>query len=158
MKIEALSPVATVVCLLLLVACLGPGDPAPPAKSDAPAYAEHLVREAIAMYDKLGSAQTLAHYSSPASVDGPWYVFIASKETERNVAHWDPAIVGRDLNVAMDSTGYCYGCAFLDETGDGSTVSYLRVNHETGEEQKKHSFIVLHDGYIFGAGWYEDIP
>ena len=28
-------------------------------------------------------------------------------------------------------------------------------NPETGEEGRKHSWVVLHDGLIFGSGWYE---
>ena len=146
------------ITMLLAVNCLATNPAAPPPKSDGPAYAEHLVREAITMYDDLGPEETIAHYSSPTNVDGPWYVFIASAETERNVAHWDPEIVGRYLNAATDSAGYCFGCAFLETTTEGAVVSYLLVNPETGAERNKHSFVVLHDSYIFGAGWYEDAP
>ena len=44
----------------------------------------------------------------------------------------------------------CWG---LPKPGVG--VEYVIVNPETGENQRKHTFAVLHDGYIFASGWYE---
>lgn len=148
--------ITALVGLLTVVACLGTTQGEPPPKSDAPAYAEHLARKAIAMYDDQGAEQTIVHYSSPDSVDGPWYVFIDSADTARVVAHPNPEVIGRDLNAATDSTGFCYGCAFLEATAEGAVVSYRYLNPETNTEGIKHSFVVMHDGYIFGAGWYED--
>ena len=34
-------------------------------------------------------------------------------------------------------------------------LEYVIVNPETGENQRKHTFAVLHDGYIFASGWYK---
>ena len=154
--LRSLSMSSVLVALILGCSQLAP-EPTP-SKSDPAAYAEHLVWEAIAMYEEEGLQQTLAHYKSPESRDGPWYVFIASTETGRNVAHFHPDIVGRDLNTVSDSAGYCFGCAFLDATAMGIVVSYLHTNPETRIEGPKHSFVARRDSYIFGSGWYEDVP
>ena len=153
---KPLLKIAAALTLFLAVACVGISQTPPPPKSDAPAYAEHLVQEAIIMFEAEGAEQTIAHHSSETNVDGPWFVFIANAETGRAEAHWDPDIVGRELNAATDSAGYCFGCAFLETTAEGSVVSYLNLNPETGNEEQKHAFVVRHKSYIFGAGWYEE--
>jgi len=45
----------------------------------------------------------------------------------------------------------------LAATEDGHWVSYVFVNPDTGEEQRKHAWVVPHDGLIFGSGWYEPV-
>ena len=37
----------------------------------------------------------------------------------------------------------------------GSWIEYVITNPDTGEEQLKHTWAVLNDGYIFASGWYE---
>lgn len=43
----------------------------------------------------------------------------------------------------------------MGATEAGRWVSYVYRNPEMGEEGRKHSRVVRHDGLIFGSGWYE---
>ena len=42
----------------------------------------------------------------------------------------------------------------LASTSDGGWVSYVFNNPDIGDLQSKHSWVVRHDGLIFGSGWY----
>ena len=87
-------------------------------------------------------------------MDGPWYVFIIG-EDDRIIAHYDPERMGLDANSLTDSAGRLYGPELVGATEEGDWVDYVKINPETGREQQKHSWVVLHDGLVFGSGWYE---
>ncbi len=59
------------------------------------------------------------------------------------------------MNELVDSEGYAYGPEILEADEAGRWVSYVYLNPETGEEQRKHSWVVRRDEWIFGSGWYE---
>ena len=42
------------------------------------------------------------------------------------------------------------------ESGRGAFIAYVFLNPDTGEQQAKKAWAVLHDGYLFGAGSYLD--
>ena len=126
-----------------------------PRKTDAPAYTEAVVQQAINLYEAVGLEDTVAYYNTPESVDGQWYVFIVDGESGFTIAHHNPVLRGRDPSLRVDPTGYFYGDDLLGATEAGRWVEYVTVNPETGENQRKHTFAVLHDGYIFASGWYE---
>ena len=125
-----------------------------PRKSDAPAYTRSLVQQALNLYDALGLEDTVAYYSSEVNVDGPWYVFIIG-EDGRIIAHYDPERMGLDAGSLTDSAGRLYGPELAGATEEGDWVDYVKINPETGREQQKHSWVVRHDGLVFGSGWYE---
>ena len=126
-----------------------------PRKTDSPAYTQAFVQQAINLYDAVGLEDTVAYYNTPESVDGQWYAFIVDSDTGVTIGHHNPALRGRDPSLRVDATGYFYGDDLLAATESGSWVEYVIINPETGENQKKHTFAVLHDGYIFASGWYE---
>ena len=126
-----------------------------PRKTDAPAYTEAVVQQAINLYEAVGLEDTVAYYNTGESVDGQWYVFMIGGESGVTIAHHNPVLRGRDPSLRVDSTGYFYGDDLLGATEAGRWVEYVIVNPETGENQRKHTFAVLHDGYIFASGWYE---
>ena len=126
-----------------------------PRKTDAPAYTEAAVQQAINLYEAVGLEDTVAYYNTTESVDGQWYVFIVDGESGFTIAHHNPVLRGRDPSLRVDPTGYFYGDDLLGATEAGRWVEYVIVNPETGENQRKHTFAVLHDGYIFASGWYE---
>ena len=126
-----------------------------PRKTDAPAYTEAVVQQAINLYGAVGLKDTVAYYNTTESVDGQWYVFIIGGESDFTIAHHNPVLRGRDPSLRVDPTGYFYGDDLLGATEAGRWVEYVIVNPETGENQRKHTFAVLHDGYIFASGWYE---
>ena len=141
----------TAICLLMLsliAACV-----AIPTKDNPSAYTRSFVQDAIRRYERDGKEATVAYHSSVENVDGQWYVFIG--EDGHIIAHHMNERIGLALSEMADPTGYLYGEEILNATVEGSWVSYIFRNPETGEEERKHSWVVLHDGLIFGSGWYE---
>ena len=125
-----------------------------PAKSDAPAYTQAFVRQAINLYDAIGLDDTIAYYNSRESVDGQWYVFIIDGDGY-TIAHFNPEFRGRDPSLRIDATGRFYGDELLGATESGRWVDYVLTNPAAGEPRQKHTWIVRHDGLFFGSGWYE---
>ena len=134
-----------------------------PPRTDPVGYTKFFVESAINRYETEGLDATLAHYSSPESVDGQWYVFIID-ENDLSIAHPDPARIGLDLKgwVGADANGYEFGPQMLSATEEGAWVSYVYKNPESGaidsgdfsELQLKNAWVVRHDGLLFGSGWY----
>ena len=125
-----------------------------PGKSDAPAYTMAFVQQATNLYVALGLEETVAYYNTKESVDGQWYVFIIDPDGY-TIAHHNPQFRGRDPSLRVDATGYFYGDDLQSATEAGHWVDYVLLNPESGENRQKHTWIVRHDGLIFGSGWYE---
>lgn len=127
-----------------------------PTRDQPAAYTQSIVQDAIRLYNQAGRAEAVAHYSSPESVDGAWYVFIID-EDDRTLAHPNSEFIGEDLkgDLGVDITGYRFGDDMLRATAEGRWVDYVFLNPETGTEDVKHAWVVRHDGLIFGSGWYE---
>ncbi|MXY46774.1 MAG: hypothetical protein F4Y44_07275 [Chloroflexi bacterium] len=123
------------------------------------AYTQYLVNEAISMYESEGREETVAYYNSPDSLDGQWYVFIGDKN-DRMLAHATvPENVGKRYDEVVSPDGYPAGAQVAAAaTEDGAWTSYTYINPTTGNVQTKHSWVIRHDGMIFGSGWYEDGP
>ena len=126
-------------------------------------YTKFFVNNAISMYESDGAEATIAHYSSADSVDGQWYTFIIYAERFQDesgtiIGHYDPDVLGQNLNgpIGTDATGYNFGPDMLSATQEGKWVSYVFKNPATGELESKHSWVVKHDGLLFGSGWYTD--
>ena len=117
---------------------LGVGDDTP-TKDDPEGYAQRLVGEALQRLDGQGLEDTLAHYNTPESVDGPWYVFILE---DRNGDLYTIANAGRpDLvgttRVRIDANGYNYGEAFADcQRGGRRRMGELPV-HAPGNARRR---------------------
>ncbi len=126
-----------------------------PRKSDQPAFTQAMVQQAMNLYDSSGLEAALNYYDDPVSVDGQWYVFIVDTETGRTIGHFNPDLRDRDPALRVDPTGYFYGDDLLAATEEGRWVEYVIRNPGSGEDSRKHTWAVLHDGYIFGSGWYE---
>ena len=125
-----------------------------PGKSDAPAYTKAFVQQATNLYVALGLEATVAYYNTKESVDGQWYVFIIDPDGY-TIAHHNPQFRGRDPSLRVDATGYFYGDDLQSATEAGHWVDYVLLNPESGENRQKHTWIVRHDGLLFGSGWYE---
>lgn len=136
-----------------------------PPRSDAAAYTQFVVDNAIHRYEADGLASTVAHYNRPESVDGQWYVFIVD-ESDTIISHYQPDRRGLDLNgwVGTDSNGYVFGGEMLAADEDGRWVSYVYTNPAGGtvgsaafgELHLKNAWVKRHDGLLFGSGWYID--
>ena len=126
----------------------------PPSRDEPASYTQYVVRQTIDRYRRDGHQATLDYVNSAESVDGQWYPYIIN-EDGYTVGHHNASFRYRDPSERVDSTGYFYGDELLGAGDDGVWVTYLLLNPDTGREQKKHTWVVLHDGLIFGSGWYE---
>jgi len=133
-----------------------------PSRSAPAEYTKFFVDNAIARYDAQGLDATLAHYNSPQSVDGQWYVFIIDGN-DLVIAHPEPDRLGLDLKgwVGTDVNGYNFGPDMLSATEDGKWVSYVYRNPASGgvgagDFELKNAWVKRHDGLLFGSGWYID--
>lgn len=131
---------------------------AQPDISDQPAYTQLYVAQAIDYYQRHGREAMLAFYNSPESVDGQWYMFIFD-EDDIIVAHENPELVGLTAAEVNGPDGYPAGRMVVAVAREaGAWVDYQFNNPATGQAEIKHSWMVSHDGLIFGSGWYEDAP
>ena len=149
-----------VIAALTIAAC-GDGDPTPtpPPKSNPAAYTQAFVQRAIDYYDDNGRAKTVDFYNSPESVDGPWYVFIGA-ENDVVVAHATiPDLLGKLPDAVRGPDGYPTGRQIAAAaTEDGAWVDYSYLNPAADSVDTKHSWVIRHDGLLFGSGWYETGP
>ena len=125
-------------------------------KAQPAEYTVAMVDKALRYYKAHGREATVAHYNTPESVDGAWYIYIFD-ENDLLIAHANPDLLGMDLKeeLGLDSTGYHFGTDMLEATAEGLWIHYVFVNPATGEEETKHAWAVRHDGLLIGSGWYE---
>ena len=132
---------------------------AQPAPADAAAYTKAYVERAIARYQRDGRQAAVDYYNSPESVEGQWYLFIYD-EDDVNLAHGGvPTRPGTPLSEIAGPDGYPVGPLIgALAAPQGAWMDYIYPNFVQGGTQLKHSWLVRHDGLIFGSGWYEDGP
>lgn len=132
---------------------------AQPSPADAAAYTQTYVERAISRYQRDGREATIEYYNSPESLDGQWYLFMLD-ENDVFVAHGtNRSRPGTPAAEVLGPDGYPVGSVIAAlATPDGAWMDYLHINPSSGETQSKRSWLVRHDGMLFGAGWYEDGP
>ena len=123
--------------------------------SDRGEFTVDLVRQALRRYDEEGREATVSYYNSPESAVGEWYVFIFD-ENDQGIAHPNQNLLGQDLKG--DLAGYRFGEVMVGAGEQGLWVDYLFLNPATGNQEFKHSWVVRHDGLLFGSGWYQVLP
>ena len=130
-----------------------------PPRSAPAEYTRFFVDNAISMYETQGLDATLAYYNRPESINGQWYVFIAD-ENKTIVAHAaDPDLVGKHASQGLGPNSYPAGSAVAaSATESGAWFDYTYANPASGAVETKHSWVIIHDGLIFGSGWYEPGP
>ena len=116
-----------------------------------------FVQEALDFYDSEGRQATIDHYNSPDSADGENYLFILD-ENGVLVAHLNQELLGRDVHTSFGSRRGrqpLRPLRMLEATSEGAWIDYVYLNPHTGFRELKHSWVVGHDGLVFGSGWYE---
>ena len=121
-------------------------------KDDPAAYTKAFVQKAIERYELDGRQATVDYYNDPGNVDGQWYGVIVD-ENGYPIAHYNPDRRGRDPSERVDATGHFFGDDVMATTGEGHWVEFILLNPVTGQNQKKHTLVVRHDGLIFASGW-----
>ena len=114
---------------------------------------EEVVNDAIALY-KADPDNAFAQINSMMSTDYH-YPFVANYDTGVILAHGaDPSLVGVAAPSLVNSD------KSLDQIRsdllEGKVwVTYMFKNPTTEIDQVKHIVLVLHDGHVFGSGYYE---
>ena len=108
---------------------------------------------ALAMYAE-GGQDAFAEITA-LSVEEEWYPFVMDSEASTEIA--DGSILDRTGQKIWEP--YQMSAAIRDskgafDEGQGVFGKYVFLNPETGEQQAKKAWFVMHDGYIFGAGFY----
>ena len=173
MSKRVITCVAILAAIVALASCstipteTQPAQPLPPetpsldtiSKSAEPGlYTKAFVAEALRRYDADGRDAAVAYYNTPESMDGEWYLFIIDAEglvlSHAAIPENVGLIVEKPLGV--DANGYDFGAAMLAVSEAGSWVSYVYENPARGGFlETKHSWVIRHDGLIFGSGWYQ---
>ena len=132
-----------------------------PSRARLSGFTQAFVRQATNLYDAIGRDATVAYYNTPQSIDGQWYVFIADEDGILIAQPTVPENVGQSLlgEVGVDpATGHPYGLDILATTSEGQWVNYSFSNPDTGQIERKNTWVVRHDGLFFGSGWYGVAP
>ena len=126
-----------------------------PTKDDPETFTVALVQTAIELYKMEGREAAIAYYNDPMTIDGQWYVFITD-ENDHFVAHpAAPHFVGEDLKDVIAIDGSLLGVDIAKATEEGRWTEYLWPNPETNKLEQKRTWSIRHDGYLFGAGYYQ---
>ncbi len=119
--------------------------------------AQALVAKAIAYYDDTNAETAFAAFNNREGefVDHDLYIFVYGPD-RTIVSHGaDVNLIGTPVDTLIDISGKPFGAAIQDEaTEDGVWVDYTWYNPVDRELHPKSSWIVLHDGFRFGAGIY----
>lgn len=119
---------------------------------DAEANVIGVVSDAIDLYDRVPN-QAFNIISARMSIADS-YVFVVDPNTTTVVAHGsNPDRVGGVSTLLTNSTVPLEEFRGLAE-GEGIWSDYTFLRPATGTEELKRSWVVMHDGYLFGAGYY----
>ena len=126
-----------------------------PGVEDPAAYTQAYVQEAMDYYDSQGLAATVAHYNSPASIDGSYWLMMVDPQGVIAAAGGEPAMVGMHASlfqgiVAQEPIGE----SLLGATEEGHWFKYLWPNPRTAGQLTVYLWIIRHDGYVFSAAYY----
>ncbi len=133
-------------------------EPGPSKTEDAPGYTQAYVQQALNLYETLGLEMTVDYYNTAESVDDAWYIFVLD-EDDVFLAHADQDIVGLHASEVLGPNDFPTGSLVAaSATKEGAWSSYVFTNPASGEVEVKRSWIVRHNGLIFGSGWYEPGP
>ena len=164
---SGIAPAIAVLALVVAIVALvgddsGEGSPASgpgPAAADPAAYTQAFVDDAIRRYGELGREAAIEYFNSRESVDGEWYIFIFDENDVLVVNATIPQNVGLSAGEIEGPDGYPVGRMLAaGATEGGAWVPYTYLNPATGRTESKQSWVVRHDGLIFGSGWYVDGP
>lgn len=119
--------------------------------------AQTMVERAILLYDDEGAADTFAAINAgpPPFRERDLYIFVFDADG-LIVAHAGrPDLVGRNGMDMMDANDVPLVRRMVEQaTPNGVWVDYMFEDPLTGQIAPKSSWVVLHDGYVFGAGVY----
>ena len=119
--------------------------------------AQEMVYHAIGVYDEMGTAAFEKFNDDPSFRSGEHYVYAVRASDDVIVAIGTAhQLLGKKVTSIYDSDGINIGDLFKDNvTPEGVWVHYMFKNPADGKVEPKSSWIIEHDGYIFGSGYYD---
>ncbi len=118
--------------------------------------AQQQVSAAIYRYNQIGT-DAFGEISDPEGpfISGEIYAFVVDP-TGVTMAHAaNPDLVGENLYDLQDSDGHYIVRGIIDRaSAGGGWVTYKFTNPVSGNEEPKRTWVVPHDGLIFGSGDY----
>ncbi len=121
-----------------------------------PEEARDMVVRAIAYYGEAGAEAALEKFNTdpaPEFLERDLYVFVFGPEGTIVAHAVDPSLLGRHFTSFVDIDGKRFGKEMRDTvTAVGTWVDYKWMNPATGQIAQKSSWLMLHDGYVFGVG------
>lgn len=120
------------------------------------AQLEALLDDAIASYESHGFAGIDGHFEGQL-----YYPFVVDQDGF-SVSHGEnPALVGSNVIDLVRNSDKTVEEMISDMESNPSGITwwqYAFTNPTTGTDQVKRSLLKMHDGYIFGAGYYPNGP
>ena len=116
-------------------------------------WVQAVVSEMIRLYnhDPETAFDTISSFMST----DPHYPFVLDPNTDKVVAHGSNPLRVGVTSVVLTNADKTKAVIMEElENNEGTWVEYFFNNPSTGMEESKHSWLVLHDGYIFGSGYY----
>ena len=115
-----------------------------------------LVDEVIKKYDKGGNdlsvLENFLEFKINSTIER--YVFVIDYDTKKIVAHPNTELLGQDSFALINASESEESILKNLKNNEGHWVYYDFINPETGNLEPKTSWFKLHDGYIFGSGFY----
>ena len=126
-----------------------------PGVTDPAAYTQSYVQKAMDYYDSEGLEATVAHYNTPESIDGSYWLMMVDPQGVIVVAGAEQALVGVDARLFRGIVaGEPIGESLLSATEEGHWFNYLWSNPGTAGQLTVYLWIVRHDGYVFSSAYY----
>jgi len=119
--------------------------------------AQLMVERAIIAYDSQGAADAFATFTmaQPPYRDRDLYIFVFDTDGVILAHAGLPELVGQNMMEVRDANDVPLKRRMVEQaTENGVWVDYLFQDPLTGETAPKSSWVVLHDGYVFGSGIY----
>ena len=119
--------------------------------------AQLMVERAIIAHDSQGAADAFATFTmaQPPYRDRDLYIFVFDTDGVILAHAGQPELVGQNMMEVRDANDVPLIRRMVEQaTENGVWVDYLFQDPLTGETAPKSSWVVLHDGYVFGSGIY----
>ncbi len=117
-------------------------------------YSQKVVAAEIRNYMDSGNIR-FEEITNAENAHGEMYPFVVEAESLTIVAHgFAPERVG-EVAVALTEADRPYEQIVEDAMeGTGTWIEYEFEHPDTGELADKKSWVAMHDGYLFGSGYY----
>ncbi len=92
----------------------------------------------------------------PVNPSSHLYLFVIDPETLEVVKHGGKPDLAADDSLSLTAADRTTAEILADlESSLGTWSEYTTINPETGMQEHKHSWLIMYDGYVFGAGYYD---